>query len=292
MIWINPVYRSALARIADDPYDAVMQLDRGRHYGEKQGRSVGRYALRDGSQSRGIYVKRYARLRWWQRWLSPLRWFPGPAELANLRAAQRLGIPVPEPVAAGADRRRDCPSFFATRSLEGFTPLHEYIPVRLRDPLSADARGLKWEIIRRLAECARRMHEAAYFHRDLYLCHFFVRENPQARGGIELILIDYTRLTRSYRNRWQVKDLAQLLFSADCPEITSADCLRFFKHYLGRERLNQHDRRLIRKVLRKRDRYRRHNEKRAEASRSVAAGGWLEWFARLAPQAARLLGCG
>ncbi len=69
-------------------------------------------------------------------------------------------------------------------------------------------------------------------HCDFYLCHFLIRDDPQAPDGFELALIDFLRLKHSTRPRWRIKDLAQLLFSTDMPGITRTDRLRFWKHYL------------------------------------------------------------
>jgi hypothetical protein len=104
----------------------------------------------------------------------------------------------------------------------------------------------------------------------LYLCHFYVphadtSQEPTGWRG-RMHLIDLHRLGHhplTWR-LWQVKDLAELLYSSEVAGVTGRDRLRFWRHYLGA------DRRLAawwlrRVVLLKWGRYRRHNDKRQAA---------------------------
>ena len=67
---------------------------------------------------------------------------------------------------------------------------------------------------------ARRFHAAGYNHRDLYCCHFFVKEPEPGRFEIRLIDLQRVQRRRRFRRRWIVKDLAQLAYSA--PRIGSS----------------------------------------------------------------------
>ena len=260
MLWKNPRSSIELPAEAAAAYEAMVELAPLDHYVEKQGRSTGRYALRSSGGSETFFLKRYFRLPWWRRWLAPLGSFPGPQEMAHLRLAGELGIPVPEVLAAGAERAHRCQSFLAVRELVGFLPLHEFIPRRLAEA-ATDLPSHRRALTRRIATLARVLHGARLYHRDLYLCHFFIRPAADAPDGFELEMIDFLRLKRSRLARWRLKDLAQLLFSADIAGITRADRLRFFKHYLGTEKFSAADRRLLKQVERKANRYRRHNAK-------------------------------
>jgi tRNA A-37 threonylcarbamoyl transferase component Bud32 len=99
--------------------------------------------------------------------------------------------------------------------------------------------------VRAAADVARRLHACGWVHKDLYLCHLFVR-----KGGDELTLIDLARLQKTRSARLRVKDLAALVHSARglC---SRTDLMRGLKRYGG-------DRRLARRVLRKADRMARH----------------------------------
>jgi heptose I phosphotransferase len=172
----------------------------------------------------------------------------------------------------------------AVRELEGYAPLHEFIPRRFGGLESSTVRQLRRDLTRRLADIATRLHSAQLYHCDFYLCHFFVRDLSDAQrqpgppttlvstaprasaivatqqhGAFDLVLIDLMRLKYSRVPRWQVKDLAQLLFSSELPGITRTDRLRFFKHYLGLARLDSSARRLLRRVQWKASVYQRHN---------------------------------
>jgi Lipopolysaccharide kinase (Kdo/WaaP) family len=252
------------------------------HFVEKQGRSTGRYVVGPFGRQLSFFLKKYYRLSWWQRWFVPLARYPGPRELANLEQAAALGVPVPEPLVAGAARDHHCRSMLAVRDLEGYMPLHEFIPRRFSGVQSAPIRRLRRELTCQLADISRRLHRANYFHCDLYLCHFFIREANSAQARLradagdkvttqneatmrqsdlfDLVLIDFTRLKRSWNPRWRVKDLAQLLFSSDVPGVSRTDRLRFFKWYLGRARLDESARSLLRRVQWKASLYHRHNE--------------------------------
>lgn len=264
MFWIHPTFQRTLQSAAAAGYDAVVQLRPRDHFVEKQGRSTGRYVLASSDGSVSFYLKRYFRLPWWRRWLAPLDSFPGPRELANLQRVAALGVPCPEPLVAGADRRHPCHSLLAVRELDGFIPLHQFIPSRFAQTESSSKRLMRRELTLRLADIARRLHAAKLYHCDFYLCHFFLRESPLGPAGFDLVLIDLMRLKHSWLSRWQVKDLAQLLFSSDLPGVTRTDRLRFFKHYLGLSRLDAAARRLLRRIQRKASFYHRHNASLAQ----------------------------
>ena len=74
------------------------------------------------------------------------------------------------------------------------------------------------------------------------------------------------RLLHSRLPRWQVKDLAALLFSTYIPGVTRTDRLRFFKQYLGLKKLDAEAKRYAYRIQRKAERYRRHNRGRAAAA--------------------------
>jgi heptose I phosphotransferase len=96
---------------------------------------------------------------------------------------------------------------------------------------------LKRQLIRRLAQIARRMHAAGVNHRDFYLCHFLIKQADFDAGNIEvpLYLIDLHRaqLRTSVPRRWLVKDLGGLYFSAAPLALTRTDLLRFVRDYSG-----------------------------------------------------------
>jgi heptose I phosphotransferase len=261
LFWTDPAMNGWCGPDACAVYEKIVELRPAGNYHEKQGRSTGLYYL-DGPQGpEPIYLKKYHRLPWPMRWLAALRQFPGPHELHLLHTAAALGIQVPQPVFAGADRRHVCRSFLAVRELSGFEPLHEYIPRRFSQLAKPGDAAHKQALSRRIADIARRLHAARWYHRDFYLCHLFIRVTGSQPDAFELAMIDFGRLLHSRRARWRIKDLAELLFSADVPGITRTDRLRFLKHYLGQPRLDAAGRRLARRLEHKAAGYRRHNAK-------------------------------
>jgi heptose I phosphotransferase len=145
--------------------------------------------------------------------------------------------------------------------LTGSTELHEALPTfaaRL-DPRAFEA--LKREIVREMAAITAALHRARVFHKDLYLCHFFLDVGRIDGPGRRLTLIDLHRLGehRWRPDRWRWKDLGQLLYSTDgVAGITSRDVLRFWAHYRRQVDLRW-PRWHARMVAWKASRYRRHN---------------------------------
>jgi heptose I phosphotransferase len=96
---------------------------------------------------------------------------------------------------------------------------------------------LKRTLLDGVADLARRMHAAGMNHRDFYLCHFLVRDrdwpNWNPEDSLDLVLIDLHRVQMRDRvpERWLVKDLGGLLFSALDAGLTRRDLLRFIEVY-------------------------------------------------------------
>lgn len=98
---------------------------------------------------------------------------------------------------------------------------------------------LKRVIVGKVADAARRMHEAGMNHRDFYLCHFHIIDRDWSEWScdedVRLPLIDLHRaqIRTEVPRRWLAKDLGALLFSAiDCG-ITDRDLVAFLRVYLG-----------------------------------------------------------
>jgi heptose I phosphotransferase len=116
-----------------------------------------------------------------------------------------------------------------------------------------------------MARITATLHAASVFHKDLYLCHFFL-DHPwidRRRGPPRLTLIDLHRLAehRLWLDWWRWKDLGQLLFSTyGVAGITDNDRLRFWARYRRLTKLRWP--RWHRRVVRLRAaRYLAHNRK-------------------------------
>jgi hypothetical protein len=212
----------------------------------KQGRSTGRWVLQHGDRRLTVYLKRHYRLPWWRGLLAVLwpegGWSPALEEWRHLERARRLGLPVPASVAAGEfiGPGWRLQSFLAVEELTDMLPLHEAIPAAAGTLPPDEFARWKRGLVREVARLTRELHWQRWFHKDLYLCHFYV---PRAmlscsevagwRGHVHLI--DLHRLGRHVGTAWlwMAKDLAQLLYASDEPGVTARDRLRFWKLYLG-----------------------------------------------------------
>jgi heptose I phosphotransferase len=237
----------------------------------KQGRSTGRWVLHGPEGRLAVYLKRHYRLPWWRGWLACLfpnrGWSPALQEVRHLEWALAQGFPVPRVAAAGEfiGPWGRLQSFLAVEELTGMVPLHEAIPAAKARLAPAAFRVWKRGLAIELARLTRELHRRRWFHKDLYLCHFYIPETdaaafPSWTGRVHLI--DLHRLARhpwTWR-MWQVKDLAQLLYSSEVAGVDARDRLWFWRAYLGADhRRASWLRWLVRFKWR---RYRRHNAKR------------------------------
>jgi heptose I phosphotransferase len=149
-------------------------------------------------------------------------------------------------------------SFVITEALHGMVSLEQLTQNWGHLPLGQRIR-LKWELLRQLAVIARTIHRNGLNHRDFYLCHFLVRDLDWAcwrpTDPLTLHLIDLHRMQirQTVPQRWLLKDLAGLLFSAmDCG-LTRNDLLRFAVIYWDRPAsdLLRENQGAIQKVLRR-----------------------------------------
>ncbi|MGE3819106.1 MAG: lipopolysaccharide kinase InaA family protein [Isosphaeraceae bacterium] len=238
--WRNERHGRALP---PDLESSVMELVSHDRFHAKQGRSTARVVFHGPDGDVAVYLKRHYRLPWTSRIAALVnpsgRHTPGGAEFAHLARAESLGIAVPEVVAAGEwiGPWGRLQSFLMVAELTGSLPLHEALPELSRrlPPLAFDR--LKRALVREAAEITARLHRARVFHKDLYLCHFYLDMSRLDRPGSRLALIDLHRLGehRLWPDRWRWKDLGQLLYSAHGVEgVSPRDASRFWVHYLRR----------------------------------------------------------
>jgi heptose I phosphotransferase len=222
--------------------DRIMDLPVTDRLHVKQGRSIGRLALTSEGRSLVVYLKRHYRLPWWHGLLALIR--PGagrsPAlqEWEHLRWARAQGLPVPEAVAAGEfiGPWGRLQSFLAVRELTGMLPLHQAVPAAEARLDAAAFRKWKRGLAAELARLAAELHRRRHFHKDLYLCHFYVAEEdtacmPEWRGRVQMI--DLHRLGHHPWTwpLWLAKDLAQLWYSSEIPGVEMRDRVCFWRAY-------------------------------------------------------------
>jgi heptose I phosphotransferase len=239
----------------------------------KQGRTTGRLVLEASGRRLAVYLKRHYVLARWRGWLATLwparGWSPALQEWHHLGWAQRRGLPVPAGVAAaeyiGPWGRLQ--SVLAIEELSGMLALHEAIPAAAEALAATAFRAWKRGLVAELARLTRALHDRRYFHKDLYLCHFFVhREDicrlPTWRGRVHLIDLHRLRRHRWTWRWWQAKDLGQLLYASELAGVDARDRLRFWRAYKGKQRRRGWAPWLRRAVIFRWQRYRGHNRGR------------------------------
>ncbi len=266
-MWLDGRLRSELEASGLLGFEAVMATSAGRCLRVLKDRENWRLELHEGGRRvRRVYLKRHHVRTWQSRLRAKLGAGPGEtagrAEARNIRRLAADGIASMGLVAYGEDLRPDgrLESFVLTEELQGYLPLDDFLEQRF--PAIRSARTTPRDhdldrLIREVAAVARRFHRAGYNHRDLYACHFFVREPVEGRFEVRLIDLQRVEHRRRFRGRWLVKDLAQLAYSAPRDRITGTRRVAFLRYYLGVGKLRPDDKRLLRAVLAKQRRIER-----------------------------------
>jgi heptose I phosphotransferase len=180
----------------------------------------------------------------------------GRVEARNVARLSRAGIAAMRLIAYGEKLRGDglLESFVLTEELVGYTQLDHFLRQRFaaRETNHPSKRDHQLaQLIHDVAAVASKFHKLGYNHRDLYCCHFFIKEPSPGRFKVNLIDLQRVEHRHRFRQRWLVKDLAQLAYSAPRERISTTQRLAFIKHYLGVRRLRPQDKRLIRAILAK-----------------------------------------
>lgn len=256
--WVELFARAGLKSFRD-----FMNTDQGEVLAERTGRVRMRLQLEGAGGSEVFYLKRHDRPKWLKRLSRTLGLISGDStgrrELSNIFGLKALGLTRLTVAAAGETGPTDG-SFIMTEELDRHKPLNAFLKEFLSRTDQAGFLKKKRELIRAVGSCVRRLHEAGMDHRDLYLCHLFVRPDDPAES---LSLIDLQRISRHRRVRWwgRIKDLAALNYSAGQVGVSRADRLRFVLEYFQTRHLNRGQRRLLWLVEFKTGRISRHDRR-------------------------------
>ena len=213
-----------------------------------------RFTLDDLGKERVFYIKRHSRSSI-KEYLKPLLRLTWPIlgarnEWNALIEFHEVGLPTMTPVALGESGWN---SFLITESLENCEKLSHLTDKTLSNqPMSETMRR---QLLVQVAEISRRMHGAGLHHQDYYLGHLLQSKSDPTQ--IYVIDLGRVRKQRRLSERWIIKDLAQLDFSADASPI---ERLRFFRAYLGRP-LTYADRRIMARIQSKKAAIARHSRK-------------------------------
>ena len=264
---VAPEFQAALDALGLTCLDAVFVFDRGRDLAK---RNIGSYRRRlqlevtlpGVKQPTKLYLKRYERpprfqqLMHWLRHGRRISFGCGEHDVSQRLASE--GIGTPHTVACGQEwgtlfEKR---SFLMTREVPDGEALERRLPPCFCGSATGERARQRRDFIERLAKFVRQFHNTGFRHRDLYFAHIFCSTDET------FCLIDLARAFRPIlRRRFQIKDLAQLHYSAPRDFFSATDRLRFYRAYLGRESLDASDRRLLAAVVKKAVRMARHNRK-------------------------------
>jgi hypothetical protein len=208
-----------------------------------------------------VFLKRYDRPgRWVQlrNWLTHGR--RGSTMSYELRAAEELraaGIGTSRAIAFGERWGLvfEKKSFICTEKIPQAESLERELPDYFCGPASADCLRRRRLFIHQLAVFARRFHQTGYRHRDFYFAHIFYGRD----GGFYLIDLQRAFRPTVFGERFCLKDIAQLYYSAPKRYFSRTDRLRFYLAYAGRRSLQATDKVFIRKVISKVRRMARHD---------------------------------
>ena len=180
----------------------------------------------------------------------------------EFEAAQKLnqaGINTPTIAAYGTQWGKifeKC-SFIVTEKIPDAEALERNLPVYFQGQPYTINLKLRRNFIAKLADFINKFHQTNYRHRDLYLSHIFYSDI----GGF--YLIDLARAFKPIflKKRFQLKDLAQLYYSAPGRYFTNSDRLRFYIKYTGWKKLTNEDKIFIRSVIKKTGKMAEHDKK-------------------------------
>ncbi len=265
--FIRAEFQAALAELGLTSCDAGFAFEGGRELAKP---NIGRFRRRlqlevtptDSSGPVRVFLKRYDRppiLPQLRNWLVHRR----RTSFARTEAdtAQHLavhGVNTPRLVAWGErwGVLFERGSFVMMEEIKDSESLERRLPPCLESDATRAELPARRDFLRRLALFIRRFHETGFRHRDLYLCHIFY-----SRAG-QFSLIDLARASRPIlRRRFQVKDIAQLHYSAPAAYFSRADRLRFYLAYADRRRLRARDKVFLGRVIRKAAKMARHSAK-------------------------------
>jgi len=225
----------------EDPFDALWSMQ-GRIYRQVKARKTFQFNL-DG---KSYFAKLHSGVGWLEIFKN-LFSFRLPIigarnEWEAIHRLQELDIATMNAVAYGergwnpANRE----SFIVTEELVDTVSLEDYC--KHWNETHPDPK-VKRKLIKEVAVIARVLHSSGICHRDFYLCHFLLHKDEVPFPTLSLIDLHRALVRGNLAQRWIVKDIAGLYYSAKTIGLTQRDLLRFMRHYHDqdlREALTKH----------------------------------------------------
>lgn len=266
LFWVDKELEQALSDLGMDSMAGVFAFDQGEELVKKNIASFrSRTQLVTKHPKITLFMKRYtqapAKVQI-KNWLhTKARQSNAMIELIPMVELAEKGIGVPRPVAFGQTWQGmfETHSFLITEKIPQAQSLEKQLPDCFSNKI--EQRKTYLAFIQELGQFIRQFHNLGFCHRDLYLAHIFRND----RG--DLFLIDLARVFKPelLRQRFVVKDLAQLYFSMPKHAFSHTDRLRLYKSYTGKRSITNQDKIRIRKILAKVQRMTQHDIKRGKA---------------------------
>lgn len=263
---VDPKHQSALSNLGLTSIDSVFSFKAAENLAKKnlaQFRSRLQFNITSpGSpQSTTVFLKRYNSppiLHQFRNWLSARnRRTCASIEFIAIQELSAAGIGVPKAVSYGEQWGGlfEKKSFLITEKIPKAEAIERQLPDCFNGEVTKEKRRLRRDFIERLASFIKRFHETDYRHRDLYFSHIFYDDAGR------FFLIDLARAFKPalMNKRYQLKDLAQVYYSAPGRYFSKTDRLRFYIGYTGRDRLTKEDKLMIRRIIKKTEQMARHD---------------------------------
>lgn len=236
MLYLNEEFTNIFR--GADPFEKLQSME-GKIYREVKGRKTLQFNL----NGRSYFVKMHFGVGWGEVFKNLLQLrlpiLGAKNEWRAIAKLHALNVATMNSVAYGSrgwnPAKRQ--SFIVTEDLSQTVSLEEYCAHwQQAKPKFQE----KKQLIEKLAQIARTLHEGGVCHRDFYLCHFLYHRQGgttgiNVNGDLKLSLIDLHRalIKKNLSRRWKRKDIAGLYFSAMDTGLTQRDLFRFIKHYNG-----------------------------------------------------------
>ena len=262
--FVDTDYQHRLSRLGLTSIDAVFDFNAGTNLTKDNlSKHRSRLQFQIDSPPTTLFLKRYDRPPFsvqLRNWLTARRRIScGFLEFDRAKKLAAMGVNTPRTIAYGLQQGRvfEKRSFCITKKIPNADSLERKLPDYFNAPHTAENLRMRRNFIRRLAAFIKKFHNTNYRHRDLYLCHIFYSDDDRFH------LIDLARVFKPFllAERFRVKDIAQIYYSAPGSSFSGTDRLRFYFALTGRRKLNIEDKVFIRKVINKAKRIARHDIK-------------------------------
>lgn len=212
-------------------FEEIMKLS-GELYRDMQGRKTFRFNLR----GKSYFIKQHFGVGWQEiaknLLFGRLPVIGATTEYLAINRLSQLNIPTLTTAGFGVKGCNPATqrSFLITHEITNAISVEDLVKSWGANP---PTRQFKLALMQKMAAIVSAMHQNGLNHRDMYICHFLLRQPVTI--DIELAVIDLHRVQIRKRTpkRWIVKDLGSLYFSALNAGLTQRDFLRFIEFYTG-----------------------------------------------------------